>query len=132
MHRLNLAMPPELVAELIKRGRTAGEKLRADFDFKQHVWTRYRTTMSTLAQYLEKLCDDYRHPANEAEDIWEIITGVSKREPACYAWESEKQRDFAVVATSAIAKVGCEWSKDRQFEASAPRPEPELSARPKF
>jgi hypothetical protein len=129
---LNLTMPPDLVNELTKRGKKAGEKLRTEFNFSQHVWTRYRSTMSILASYLEKLCDDYEHPAREANAVWEIIKGTSKDKPPCYPWDSEEQRVFAVTATAAAAGMGCDWSKSHHFQKGAPNPEPELSARPNF
>src|SRR5262245_1351743 len=129
---LNLTMPPDLVRVLTTRGRIAGEALRTKFDFRQHVWTRYRATMSMLSRYLEEFADDYANPGPDAQEVWDIIKGVSASDPACYAWDTEAQRRFAVSATKITADLGSQWAEDHQFESGAPRPEADLRARPRF
>ncbi|HEU4539791.1 MAG TPA: hypothetical protein VFR23_01565 [Jiangellaceae bacterium] len=63
---MNLDMPPELIVELSKRGRSAAQLLTGDgtdrtsrFDWDQHRWTRYRTAMAKLEQALEQVAETY-------------------------------------------------------------------------
>ncbi len=71
---MNLRMPPETVLRLAAKGREAAALLAKEFDFDQHRWTRYLTSMAELQQVLDVMADRYRGPLRGR--------GVGLRRPA--------------------------------------------------
>src|SRR5207245_3689479 len=70
---MHLTMPPDKIADLVRKGRLAGQRLREHFDWEQHRWTRYLMLMETLQVRLE---GDDAHPFKES---------VHGRFEECYA-----------------------------------------------
>jgi hypothetical protein len=130
---LNITMPPSLIAKLTTRGETAGKALRTEFDFPQHVWTRYRMTMAMLDTHLSNYLDDYNTPSPQAIDVWKRIYGDANVDPKCYAWKDSQHASFAITESKRIAEIGASWKEaDRPFQDGAPRPQPQLRAQPRF
>jgi len=130
---LNVTMPPALVKELAGRGTTAGKKLVTQFNFPQHVWARYRTTMNVVAEYLTDFAEDYATPSPDAPQIWDIIQGKSSQAPPGYDWNSAADRNDAVNETRDLASLAAGLAKDNPFGGpTAPDPKPVLRPRPRF
>ena len=54
---LNLEMPPEAIAEVVKKGEDAGELLITEFDMAKHQWVRFRVLMGQLEKELKRMND---------------------------------------------------------------------------
>jgi Patatin-like phospholipase len=122
---LNLAMPPELIQVLMKRGKAAGDKL-AGFDWGGHRWTRYITAMSQLEGRLERMDEVYE---NGFRDFLEQRDSRQKPYNHPLAWKR-----FALAATDALMVAVKGWKNDPSgyhLADDAPRPEPELRIGPK-
>jgi predicted acylesterase/phospholipase RssA len=52
---INLAMTPATIADISKKGWDAGRKLRCDFDFDRHRWTRFLGLMARLEEEVERM-----------------------------------------------------------------------------
>jgi len=129
---LNLTMPAPLIADLTTRGALAGRKLRDEFNWPQHVWTRYRTTMCILERHLRVLGRSYRHPFSEDTHIREWLDGTATEPTPGYPWKNEAEMTFAAAETSRLAGVADSWDRTGSFCESAPLPEPSLRAQPRF
>jgi predicted acylesterase/phospholipase RssA len=129
---LNLTMPPGLITNLTKRGALAGRKLRDEFDWPQHVWARYRTTMCILERHLAALGRRYKQAFSEDNRVREWLEGTATEPTPGYAWKNEAEKTFAAVETSKIAGLVESWEGKGSFCESAPQPEPNLRAQPRF
>ena len=122
---LNLAMPPELIQTLMKRGQAAGEQL-AHFDWDGHRWTRYLTAMSQLEGRLQGMDEVYEKGFHAFLAQREANQGPYRH---AAAWKR-----FALAATDALMATVRTWKTDPggyHLADGAPRPEPELRIGPK-
>jgi predicted acylesterase/phospholipase RssA len=129
---LNLTMPPQLIDNLTKRGALAGRKLRDEFNWPQHVWARYRTTMCILERHLRALGRRYRHPFSEDGRIRQWLDGTATEPTPGYPWKNQAEKAFAAAETASLAGVTENWDEKGSFCETAPLPEPGLRAQPKF
>ena len=129
---LNLTMPSKLILDLTKRGALAGARLRDDFNWPQHVWARYRTTMCILERYLGALGRRYKNPFSEDSRIRQWLDGTSTEPTPGYAWKNEAEKAFAAAEAAKVAGLVDGWNGKGSFTESAPLPEPNLRAQPKF
>jgi len=123
---LNLAMPPELIQTLMKRGQAAGEKLTG-FDWDGHRWTRYLTAMSQLQGRLEGMDRTYQSAYRD------FLRAYDAKRRAPYS-RSGAWKDRAIEETDRLMAVAQAWSQEPDagpFADGAPRPEPELRIGPK-
>jgi predicted acylesterase/phospholipase RssA len=58
---LNLDMDPDVISDLIDIGKSAGDKLRNDFNFEYHQWIRFRVLMKQLEVNLIQFSSTLRH-----------------------------------------------------------------------
>jgi len=129
---LNLTMPPALITNLTKRGAIAGRKLRDEFNWPQHVWARYRTTMCVIERYLGRLGRGYKHPFAEDSRIHQWLNGTATAPTPGYAWKNESAKAFAAVETEKLAGLTDSWDGKGSFCETAPQPEPDLRSQPRF
>jgi hypothetical protein len=129
---LNLTMPPPLIANLTKRGALAGRKLRDEFNWAQHVWARYRTTMCILERHLRALGRRYEHPFSEDSRIRQWLDGIATDSTPGYAWKNETEKAFAAAETAKLAGLAESWDGKGSFCETAPLPEPRLRAQARF
>lgn len=79
---MNLRMPPETVLRLAGKGREAAALLAKEFDFDQHRWTRYLTSMAKLQQTLGVMADRYRGPlTGGAAGYADLLAAAAERTP---------------------------------------------------
>jgi hypothetical protein len=122
---MNLAMPPDRVEALTKRGQAAGKALET-IDWDGHRWTRYLTAVSQLQGRLDRM-----------EEIWS--GGYEK----FLADRDVKQRPYrrtkiwkeqALKATADLMALVRTWrtpDKELRMDYDPPRPEPELRINPR-
>lgn len=131
---MNLNMTAELIDGLATRGQAAGTKLTTEFDFVNHRWVRYRSTM----ELLEKLLADYRH-GFEAE----VATGVptypemiEAEPPSSYrvGWSAAMARSAGQRTWQngdSLVKIAEKWAASGlAFKKGAPNPTPVLRIGP--
>ena len=139
---LNLAMPPERIAALSGRGKKAGETLAARFtpgspeklNWDNHRWVRFRSTMATLEELFAKLAkklDPAAPPFQEGDVPYADLVG--KKDAVSYDWERAAQQQRAEKALAELRAIALEWTASpEKLSEGAPRPTPELRARPKI
>jgi predicted acylesterase/phospholipase RssA len=126
---LNLKMDAKVIEKMSKRGLRAGEALLNQFDWNNHAWIRYRSTMCCWETSFEKFGNSYRNPLAQDEQIWNVIYGNGK--PPCYPWRSG-QETWAPLATRALASLSEGWFRGEEcFCEGAPKPRPETRISPK-
>jgi hypothetical protein len=127
---LNLKMDADVIKTMIKRGESAGEALLTSFDWDNHAWVRYRSTMDCLEAVLEKFGNNYRNPLREDLAIWNVING--RGQPPSYPWHGGQQ-SWAPQATAELASLAANWFKGPEcFSIGAPKPTPEMRITPKI
>src|SRR5215218_210945 len=103
---LHLDMSPDVVADLMKRGRDAGDRILEEFDaqarWDQHRFVRYLTLMAELQDNLRSSADSF---GTFAPDLAAGLPGVTiYREGHDAAWCAR-----AAAATEALLAVGAAW-----------------------
>ncbi len=127
---LNLKMDAAVIKIMSERGRRAGEALLTTFDWDNHAWVRYRSTMGCLETLLEKFGNSYRNPLPEDIAVWNVING--KGQPPSYPWHGS-QESWAPQATAELASLTEKWFHGREcFATGAPKPRPEMRIAPKI
>jgi predicted acylesterase/phospholipase RssA len=124
---MNLTMSKRRIDKLSLRGQAAGRQL-AGFDWNQHRWTRYRTTMSQLQLRMQGMDKVYRHGFRDFLQAFD-----STRKGTFYS-RSGKWKTRAIQETDRLMDLAKAWSEDPsgpRFADDAPRPEPELRIGPK-
>lgn len=126
---LNLKMNAAVIRTMSERGRRAGEALLTRFDWDNHAWVRYRSTMGCLETLLEKFGNSYRNPLPEDLAVWNVINGQGQ--PPSYPWHASQQ-SWAPQATAELASLMAKWFEGREcFSIGAPKPRPEMRINPK-
>jgi hypothetical protein len=98
--------------------------------WNNHRWVRYRSTMAQLEIFLERFLGAYDGKSGDDISYRDLIAGGDSTSPS-YRF-TRAQREFAVVETEQLAVMARRWrNADVTFRKGAPRPEPELRARPK-
>lgn len=122
---MNLAMPPERVKALTKRGLAAGRKLQT-IDWDAHRWTRYRTAMAQLQGKLDRMEEIHAGGFDDFLSAHDPTTGRYQRPKG---WLT-----YARQATDALMKVVQGWRSDPKgyrLDDEAPRPEADLRILPR-
>jgi hypothetical protein len=128
---LNLNMDAATIKLLTDRGGRAGQKLLDEFNFDNHAWIRYRSTMASLEAFLGKFYESFMNPLPEEMPIWEIIKGTSPAKPPSYVWTAQ-ERAFAGAATAGLAALQGSWTAEQPygFTVGAPQLQPVLRITP--
>jgi hypothetical protein len=141
---LNLDMPEKKVQEIAGSGTRVGLLLvrrfapgsRAKLNWDNHRWVRFRSIMAALEEMLEKLgphlAPDFEAPQPGDENYSELVERDTDSLPS-YAWSSRAQREEALRAVSDLVKLAAAWMETpEKLAEGAPRPMPELRARPRI
>ena len=141
---LNLDMPEKKVQEIAGSGTRVGLLLvrrfapgsRAKLNWDNHRWVRFRSIMAALEEMLEKLgprlAPDFEPPQPGDENYSELVERDTDSLPS-YAWSSRAQREEALRAVSDLVKLAAAWTETpEKLAEGAPRPMPELRARPRI
>ncbi len=136
---LNLNMPDTLITALSDRGEEAGNRLidpdpKTGFDFSQHIFTRFRISLSQLQRYLDSLRMSVEHPAVQDELGLKYIEGT--QDPPHYCWAHQNIADRSVKAVEELISLSAAWesalTEKDGFSTGAPRPPGDLRGTPRF
>lgn len=131
---MNLNMTDELIEGLATRGQAAGVKLTQEFDFANHRWIRYRSTMELLEKLLADYANGFASPVKDHLPTYaEMIDGQL---PTSYrtGWSramasSARVRTWA--GADSLVSTASNWSQsDHSFSTGAPKPTPSLRIGP--
>jgi len=126
---LNLKMDPQVIKTMSERGRRAGQELLTKFNWDNHAWVRYRSSMCCLETTLERFATSYANPIPQDQTIWPVIRGMGV--PPSYTWKGS-QTSWAPKATvDLVDLVTTCGATGNCFCDGAPRPRPELRIGPK-
>jgi hypothetical protein len=125
---MNLAMPADTIAVVAERGRQAAECLD-DFDFPQHRWARYLTSMSELQAHAVRLGTVLTKRLPDGSDGYTEFVKTYGHEKHRFHREPE-WCDAAAAMTSGL--VTAMDDKLHDFTQSPPRPDPDLRVTPHF
>jgi predicted acylesterase/phospholipase RssA len=141
---LNLDMPEAKVREIADSGTHAGLLLarrfkpgsRAKLNWDNHRWVRFRSMMASLEEMLEKLgprlAPDFEPPQPGDENYAALLARATDELPS-YAWDSRAQRDEALRAVKHLVRIAAAWAATEvKLADGAPRPMPELRAKPRI
>ena len=80
---INLAMPPDVIEALTRRGQAAGRALVERFaetpgtapglSWDNHRWVRYRSTLAALAEQLERLAQAWQETPDGERSYRELV-----------------------------------------------------------
>jgi predicted acylesterase/phospholipase RssA len=138
---LNLNMPKDVVASLSGYGELAADRLIGHFlegtgpngqpttmTWDHHRWTRCRSTMALLEEFLADLAYSVGHPESGDRTLLELISRGPEEPPKSYAFTDE-QREEAKTRIQTLVELGhCTTS----LQPGAPKPAPALRIRPTF
>ena len=138
---LNLNMPDPILKALSGYGEKAADRLIDHFikgvgpegkptlmTWDHHRWTRCRSTLSLLEEFLTDLARSLENPESGDRTFLELISRGRTDPPEGYPFTDE-QREEAKTRIGALQKLGhCKIS----LEPGAPKPAPALRIRPTF
>jgi len=109
---------------------------RAKLSWDNHRWVRFRSMMASLEEMLEKLgprlAPDFEPPQPGDENYSALVARDRDSLPS-YAWSSRAQREEALRAVNDLVKLAASWTATpEKLTDGAPRPMPELRARPRI
>ena len=130
---MNLDMPETVLSSIVGKGRLAGARLIADFDFDNHFWIRYRNVASAAERFTITFGDALAAPLNPDnarafERLW------SRDLPTAGPYRfSKAQAEEAVTRLVRIRDEAALW-KDAPVDLTegAPKPLPQLRVVPTF
>lgn len=124
---LNLNMPEDLIDRLSKRGILAGQRLKTEFSFCDHLWLRYRLTMCSLQKYLASLSSSWSQKFPQQDEGKKLINNQAV--PPHYPG-TRPERSLLLAALQTLSAASGQWSGDAC--AGSPKPPAELRGQPKF
>ncbi len=141
---LNLDMPEEMVKSIADSGTRAGLLLSwrfapgspAKLNWDNHRWVRFRSMMASLEEMMEKLgarlAPDFE-PPQPGDDNYRALVERENDSLPSYVFRSPAQREEALRAVNHLVKLAAEWAATPDtLSIGAPRPMPELRARPRI
>jgi predicted acylesterase/phospholipase RssA len=132
---VNLAMAPEAIEALTRRGQAAGRALVSRFaetagtepglSWDNHRWVRYRSAVAAIAAQLEQFDRAWRLRPEGERSYRELVDRPDDVGPAGYRLASDEQRALVLAVTELLAAAGerAELGPGDVGRGS-PRPEP--------
>ncbi|MGF7149758.1 putative acylesterase/phospholipase RssA [Sphingomonas zeicaulis] len=130
---MNLDMPQTVLTSIVDKGRRAGARLIADFDFDNHFWIRYRNVASAAERFTITFGDALGAPLN-ADNARAFDRMWSRDLPTAGPYRfSKAQAEEAVMRLERIRDEAALW-KDAPVDLTegAPKPLPQLRVVPTF
>ncbi len=126
---LNLRMDANVIEKMSDRGRRAGLEILNKFNWENHAWIRYRSTMCCYQNSFERFANSYCHPLPQDQAISPVLKAGG---PApSYPW-SGRQLQWAPNATADFVGLIFKWIEAGEcFCDGAPKPRPELRISPR-
>ena len=113
---MNLAMPPHVVEALTLRGQAAGRALVDRFadtpgtdpglSWDNHRWVRYRSSLTALAEQLERFGSAWRGTPDGERSYPELVDRADDVGPDGYRFVSDGQRALALTLAELLAEAG--------------------------
>jgi hypothetical protein len=140
---LNLNMPEDVLTALSTYGDQAAQRLIDHFingmdngmptpmTWDNHRWTRYRSTIALLQEFLGKYADGIEHPETGDVGIMTLVARENDDPPRTGYRFSPAQRGFAMKVTEELRTLG-DGINDVDLAKDGPSPKPALRVRPKF
>jgi predicted acylesterase/phospholipase RssA len=131
----NLAMPPEVIEALTRRGQAAGRALVERFaetpgtepglSWDNHRWVRFRSAVAAIAAELEQFDRAWRSRPEGERTYAELVDRPDDLGPAGYRLASAEQRALVFAVTELLAAAGARADEGPGSVAEgSPRPEP--------
>jgi len=132
---MNLTMPQHVIDALTLRGQAAGRALVERFaetpgtdrglSWDNHRWVRYRSTLTALAEQLERFGRAWRAAPEDERSYRELVDRGNDVGPAGYRFTSDGQRALALTLTELLAEAGDRAeTSDTPVDRDTPRPPP--------
>ena len=135
---MNLAMTPDVIETLTRRGQAAGRALVERFaetpgtepglSWDNHRWVRYRSALTAIAGQLEQFGRAWRSRPDGERSYPELVDRPDDVGPAGYRLESAEQRALSVGLTELLATAGAR-SEEGPADVARGSPGPEPVAR---
>lgn len=131
---LNLDMPADVIARMVERGRCAGLKLTDEFDWTNHRWTRYRSTMGVLEEFVEGFRQNWEDaPSLTAPRYLDLVERTENDPKTSYMadWTGPMSQ-FAKSTTEDVVALAESWlGSAKSFRTTkGPNPRPILRITP--
>jgi predicted acylesterase/phospholipase RssA len=132
---LSLAMSPEVIESLTRRGQAAGRALVERFadtpgtapglSWDNHRWVRYRSALAAIAAQLEQFERAWQSHGGDERSYAELVDRSDDVGPAGYRLASAEQRALVVALTELLVAAGARSETGPGDVAlGSPRPEP--------
>lgn len=124
---LNLEMPAERIEQLALRGRMAGRALVEQFDWDQHRWVRYRSTLPEIHLQLSRMADRFR--GNGVDENFADFLARYGPDPDHYLLT---RPDEALARVTELLRLVESWSGTPWGKPRVPQPRPALRIMPRI
>ncbi|HEX7601410.1 MAG TPA: patatin-like phospholipase family protein, partial [Polyangiaceae bacterium] len=128
---LHLEMKPETIQKLARQGESAA-KLFQGFDWNQHRWTRFLSSMSEFREVLVAMRTAFREPNGEDPSLVEFLRTYPLRAPHFTALNGP-WLERASQAAGELVDVIDQWEEAKAMdEGPVPAPPPQLRVTPRY
>jgi hypothetical protein len=124
---LNLTMSDRRIKRLSERGWCAGRELVHSFDWDQHRWARYRSTLPALHHQLSAIAARFRGVGG-GEKFFEFLIRYGPK-PAHYPLADQEN---ARAQANALLQLTEAWPSGLFRNPRVPEPEPQLRIMPRI
>ncbi|HEU5240307.1 MAG TPA: hypothetical protein VFU37_24440, partial [Pyrinomonadaceae bacterium] len=126
---LNLRMDADVIEKMSDRGRRAGLEILTKFNWENHAWIRYRSTMCSYQNSFERFANSYCNPLPQDQSAWPALKAGGSA--PSYPWKG-RQAQWAPESTAEFVGRILKWIETGEcFCDGAPKPRPELRISPK-
>lgn len=126
---LNLDMPPAVIAGLAARGASAGRKLRDRFRWDEHRWIRLRSLLDVMHRYVAPTWSAHAPGTAGRASLLELLDAHRGR--GSYPVTGPQAECARAVLEGVDRLVADAAATGGDLRERAPRPAPELRARPR-
>jgi Integrase core domain len=120
---------PHEIEKMSNRGRRAGLEILSKFNWENHAWIRYRSTMCCYQNSFERFANSYCNPLPQDRSVW-LALKAGGCAPS-YPWKG-RQAQWAPESTAEFVGRILKWIETGEcFCDGAPKPRPELRISPK-
>ena len=145
---MNLQMSDFKIQTLLARGKLAGEHIAEAYrvsppgavvTWENHWWTRYRSFLSLLEDWLNHCCTSIKRFGNHTglevpDNQFPVIAFIGRSgtdAPTSYPFSSE-QREHAIHRTLHLLEALQEWKGRASFKDNRPEPHPQIRITPRI
>jgi hypothetical protein len=119
---LNLAMPPDVINDLVEHGAIAGSLAAEEFNLDEHRWRRFLIAMARLEETLDNLATAFKDAPQGGEPFESFLARYADR-PASYL-QTKAWLAGAMARVTEIVSLGEGWRRQSRIrDGDIPRPE---------